>query len=121
MLRRLLVMVAWCALAYIAYVTLSPVELRPETSPRSGVFDRFVAYGLLGALFVAAYPRDFVRVMTFVIAVAVSLELLQNLTPDRHARALDFVEKVLGALAGGSLANLLQMLRTKFSQRWEIH
>jgi len=111
---------AWCVLAYIAYVTLTPIGLRPETGPRSGGFDRFAAYGLLGAFFAAAYPRDLLRVLMFVIAVAFSLELLQNLTPDRHARALDLFEKIAGALSGCSLAKLLQLLRAKFSQRRTI-
>lgn len=111
MVRKLLILAAWCAFACIVFVTLSPVGLRPDTG--SVGLERFAAYGVLGALFVAAYPRHFPRVMICIIAVALSLELLQHLTPDRHGRASDALEKVAGALAGCSFARLLQLLSAK--------
>jgi hypothetical protein len=71
MLRKLIIVTAWCCLGFIVFVTLSPINLRPATSSHAGV-ERCVAYGLLGALFVIAYPRRFTLVMTFILVVAVS-------------------------------------------------
>ncbi|MGY4606962.1 hypothetical protein ACVW16_005374 [Bradyrhizobium sp. USDA 4474] len=108
MLRKLVVIAAWTVAAAIAFVTLSPIGLRPETG--SVGFERFVAYGLLGALFAAGYPRHFVRVMTLLLVLAGTLELLQQLTPDRHAHFKDALEKMVGGLAGSSLAKLAEAL-----------
>lgn len=108
MIRTLFIMAAWAAAAAIAFVTLSPIGLRPETG--SAGFERFFAYSLLGALFVAAYPRHFVRVMMLVLALAGALELLQHLTPDRHGHIVDALEKMAGGSAGSSLARLAQSL-----------
>jgi hypothetical protein len=54
-LPRLFIVAAWCALGFIIFVTLSPIGLRPGTG--SAGLERFVAYYLLGSVFVAAYPR----------------------------------------------------------------
>lgn len=109
MLQKLITLTAWCALGFIAFVTLSPIGLRPETGGSAGI-ERFMAYGVLGTLFVIAYPHRFVRVMTLILVVAGSLELLQHLTPDRHGHLPDAAEKMAGGMAGGSLARLAQML-----------
>ncbi|MGY8661364.1 hypothetical protein Q3C01_03210 [Bradyrhizobium sp. UFLA05-109] len=47
-----------------------------------------------------AYPRRIPAVLIFVLATAVSLEVLQLLTPDRHARVLDGVQKIAGGVLG---------------------
>ncbi|MGY4234713.1 hypothetical protein ACVIIW_003660 [Bradyrhizobium sp. USDA 4449] len=106
MLRKLFILAAWSALGVIVFVTLSPSGLRPQTG--SAGAERFSAYCLLGALFVLAYPQHFVRVMTFILVVAGSLELLQNLTPDRHGHVADVAEKIAGGIAGSSLTRLAQ-------------
>jgi hypothetical protein len=108
MLRKLFILAAWCALGVIVFVTLSPIGLRPQTG--SVGVERFLAYCLLGALFVMAYPQHFVRVMTFVVVVAGSLELLQHLTPDRHGHVADAAQKIAGGIAGGSATRLTQTL-----------
>lgn len=72
--------------------------------------ERFAAYAVLGALFVTAYPRHFVRVMSLVLAVAISLEVLQHLTPDRHGHLVDAMEKITGGVAGCSCTRLGQIL-----------
>ena len=108
MIRNLLVVGAWIALVAIIFLTLSPIGLRPETGHAGP--ERFVAYGLLSTLFMSAYPRYFTRVMTFVLTVAVSLELAQHLTPDRHGHLADAFEKLAGGVAGCSLTRLMQIL-----------
>ncbi|MET4391717.1 VanZ family protein [Bradyrhizobium sp. F1.4.3] len=91
--------------------TLSPVGLRPETGHVR--IERFAAYALLGTLFVAAYPHHFTRVMSLVLAAAVSLEALQHLTPDRHGHLIDAMEKIAGGVAGCSCTRLMQIVSRK--------
>ena len=115
MLSKLIVLSAWCALGLVAFVTLSPIGLRPETG--SVGIERFLAYGLLGALFVMSYPHHFIRVTAFILVVASSLELLQHLTPDRHGHIADLAEKIAGGLAGSSVTRLAQSLRSPGGRR----
>lgn len=114
MLERFFVVVAWLVFVLIVFATLSPLEVRPGTGH---VFaERFAAYALLGALFVAAYPHHFTRVMSFVLVAALTLEILQHLTPDRHGHLTDVMEKFAGGVAGCSCARLMQILSRKFWQ-----
>jgi hypothetical protein len=108
MSRKLIILAAWCVLGYITFVTLSPIGLRPETGSVSA--ERLLAYGLLGTLFVMAYPQHFLRVITLILVVASVLELLQHLTPDRHGHIADAGEKIAGGVAGASIARLAQLL-----------
>jgi len=112
MLRKLIILAAWCVLGHIIFATLSPINLRPQTG--SAGLERFAAYGLMGTLFVTAYPRRFALVVVFVIGVAVSLELLQHLTPDRHGHVADAGQKIFGGVAGSSVTRLAQLWRQRF-------
>lgn len=109
MIRNLLLVAAWTALIAIIFMSLSPIGLRPETGHAGP--ERFVAYSVLGTLFMSAYPRHFTGIMIFVLTVAVSLELAQHLTPDRHGHLADVLEKFGGGVAGCSLTRLVQILR----------
>ncbi|UFW43434.1 VanZ family protein [Bradyrhizobium sp. WSM471] len=111
MMRKLIILIAWCGLGSIAFVTLSPIGLRPELG--SAGFERFAAYGALGVLFVVAYPRRFTLMMIFILGVAVSLELLQHLTPDRHGHIADAAQKVIGGLVGSSAAKFAHLWRDR--------
>ncbi|MET4374920.1 hypothetical protein ACVW1A_007110 [Bradyrhizobium sp. LB1.3] len=115
MAHKLIAVLAWVALGLIVVVTLSRIGLRPETG--SVRLERFVAYGLLGALFVAAYPRHFALVMSFILAVAISLELLQHLTPDRHGHITDAMQKIGGGVAGCSIVRLVQVWRERTTEK----
>ena len=100
MLRKsLLRTAAWACLAFIAYATLSPLRDRPTLLISSSV-EHVVAFIIFGALFCLAYPRRVPTVLIFVLGSAVSLEVLQLLTPDRHARILDGVQKIAGGVFG---------------------
>lgn len=97
MFHKLVSIAAWSSLAFIAFSTLSPADLRPQIT---GVgFEHLAAFALTGLLFGLAYPRHFVLVLTLVLASASILELLQLITPDRHARLPDLLVK----MAGGSI------------------
>jgi|ERR1700738_2455444 hypothetical protein len=114
MVRKIMTFAAWAALGLICFVTLSPIGLRPETGAVG--FERFAAYVLLGLLFVVAYPRHFTRLALFITIVALGLEALQHLTPDRHGHLADAAQKIAGGLAGCSFTRLAQILLEKRSR-----
>jgi VanZ family protein len=98
MLHKVVCLAAWALLVLIVYAAISPVQDRP-TSPTSPSFEHVAAFAVLGGLFCLAYPRQVVLVCLIVVGSAVLLELAQLLTPDRHGRIQDAIEK----LAGGTL------------------
>jgi VanZ family protein len=92
-------MVAWSLLAFIVFSTISPVRLRPTLHIASGV-EHLAAFAVLGATFCIGYPRQTAIICLIVLGCAVLLELVQLLTPDRHARLHDAVKKMGGGIAG---------------------
>ncbi|QOZ68136.1 VanZ family protein [Bradyrhizobium arachidis] len=96
--QKLLKFAAWACLCVIAYSTLSPLRDRPILTSSS--LEHLVAFALLGMGFCLAYPGRTLSVLTIVLGSAALLELLQLLTPDRHARILDALQKVAGGAAG---------------------
>src|ERR1700722_4240139 len=95
MFHKLIAVAAWTVLAFIAYATISPIQDRP-TLPASSSFEHLAAFAVLGALFCLAYPRHMALVCLIVLGGAVLLEFAQLLTPDRHGRIQDAIEKVAG-------------------------
>ncbi|WP_426442371.1 VanZ family protein [Bradyrhizobium genosp. P] len=113
MLEKLLSVAAWALLAFIVYITISPLVDRPRLTS-SASFEHVAAFAALGALFFLAYPRHIVLVCLIVIGSAVLLERMQLLTPDRHARLHDAIEKIAGGAAGMVAAQMV-LLRAKAS------
>jgi hypothetical protein len=99
MFDKLIAIVAWALLAMIAFATISPIQERP-TLASSASFEHLAAFAVLGILFCLAYCRQFVLVCLIVIGSAVFLEYAQLLTPDRHGRVEDALEKIAGGTAG---------------------
>jgi hypothetical protein len=99
MFHKLMVVAAWALLALIACATISPIQDRP-TLLTSSSFEHLAAFAVLGTLFYLAYPRRIAFVCLIVLGSAVVLELLQQLTPDRHGRIPDALEKIAGGAAG---------------------
>ena len=99
MFHKLIAVAAWTVLAFIAYATISPIQDRP-TLPTSSSFEHLAAFAVLGALFCLAYPRQIVLVCLIVLGGAVLLEIMQLLTPDRHGRIQDAIEKMASGLVG---------------------
>ena len=62
--------------------------------------EHFAAFAILGALFCFAYPRHIALVCLVVFGSALLLEFMQLLTPDRHGRIHDAIEKMAGGSAG---------------------
>ena len=86
-IKTFAVVAGWLALAFIAFVTLSPIQDRPTfLHPQA---ERFAAYAVMGLAFVLGYPRRTALIVLFVVFSAFTLEAMQLLTPDRHGRLLD--------------------------------
>jgi VanZ family protein len=95
MFGRFLGLAAWVLLALITYATISPIQERPSLLASSSL-EHLVAFLTLGTLFCLAYPRRPALVCLIVLGSAILLEILQLLTPDRHARLPDAIEKIAG-------------------------
>jgi hypothetical protein len=109
------VIAGWFALAFIAFVTLSPIQDRPSfANPQA---EHFAAFAVMALAFVLGYPRRTALIVLFIICSAFTLEAMQLLTPDRHGRLLDAVVKVAGGLAGiGAGRLLLLALRSQLGR-----
>jgi len=112
MIQRISVIAGWLALAFVAFLTLSPIGLRPSIA--SSHLEHFTAFALIGLAFALAYPNRILLVVTVVVGAALGLEALQLVTPDRHARAMEALVKTLGGISGicaGQLAYFLLRVR----------
>lgn len=110
---RLFAAIAWSLWGFVVYATLSPLDARPTVASQTS-FEHAAAYAALGLMFCLAYPRHAWSVVTIVIASAALLELVQLLTPDRHARWLDALEKIAGGSIGLLTGRLLLHLHRAF-------
>lgn len=90
---------AWAVLAALVFVTVSPIGLRPHTIMSVGL-DRAVAFFLAGAVFAIGYPKRWMSLALFLVAASFAIEILQELSPTRHARFDDAMVKAVGAVAG---------------------
>jgi VanZ family protein len=102
MFQKLIAVIAWSTLLFIAYATLSPIGLRPHLANVS--VERFGAFAAAGLLFGLAYPRRLWLVLATVLGSAVVLELLQRITPDRHGMVPDAEVKFIGGVVGVGLS-----------------
>ena len=101
-IRTLARLSAFAAISFIAFVTLSPIGLRPVVT---GIHtEHLFAFAIVGALFGVGYPRHLLIAATLVIALAAGLEALQNLAPGRHGRLIDMDMKIAGTVIGFALA-----------------
>jgi VanZ family protein len=125
-LRGFIVVAAWASVAAVVYATLSKLELiyrlyyllAPFLNYPSmrtyATIEHLAAYGIVGMLFCALYPRSLLRVCFFLFLFIVGLEVLQTLTPDRHGTLRDVVEKMIGAVMGAVLMTaVLSWKRTR--------
>lgn len=98
----------WGLLAALAFVTLSPIGIRPEVGPAN--MERAFAYAAFGILAALAYPRRRLVILTTVIVTAGLLELAQELSASRHARFEDFLVKAGSGIVGWFAASVLAAL-----------
>jgi uncharacterized membrane protein HdeD (DUF308 family) len=113
MFRKFVTVAAWTLLAFTAYATISPI--RPSLFTSSSL-EHLAAFAFLGALFCLAYPRFTLLVCLIVVGSAVLLEIVQLLTPDRHGRIQDAIEKIAGGAAGIAVARAT--LNFEKAKRW---
>jgi VanZ family protein len=90
---------AWLLLAFIIFVTVSPIGERPDTVTMVDI-DRAVAYLLLGLAFALAYPKQWKTVAVLLIVGAFAIEWLQYFAPTRHPRLHDASVKAMGTALG---------------------
>ncbi|CDM61526.1 putative membrane protein (plasmid) [Rhizobium favelukesii] len=95
--------IAWLLFALIFFVTIAPIRLRPRTITRVNL-DRSLAFAAMAFFFVLGYSHSAALVgVSCVIGAGIS-ELLQLLSPSRHARLPDAMAKSTGAAAGALVA-----------------
>jgi hypothetical protein len=112
MIQKVSTIAGWLTLAFIVYVTLSPIDARPVLA--GAQFEHFAAFALTGLAFGMAYPNRILLVVTIVVGSAFALEALQLLTPDRHGRVLDALVKAAGGICGIGIGQLWSLfLRTQ--------
>lgn len=87
----------------IAFATLSPIEMRPQTGEPN--FERAAAYFLFGIAIAMGFPSRLVQSAVVVAIAAAGLEALQLIDPGRHGRLEDLFVKVLGGLVGLALVH----------------
>lgn len=97
---------AWLLLIALVFVTLAPIQLRPDTGT-SAQLERFAAFALVGAVFVVAYPRRLLLVAVLVLGSAIGLEVLQFMAQTRHPGMADVVAKVAGGCTGLAVGRFL--------------
>lgn len=92
----------WLLLGAVAFVTLAPIGLRPNSGFSPNI-ERFVAFAAVGFSFALFYPRHLLLIGLLVIGAAVGFELLQATVASRHARLSDMGFKVIGGALGITL------------------
>jgi len=99
--------VAWLLVAIVAFVTLSPIALRPMTDAPPDL-ERFAAFAGIGAAFFLGYPTHRIAIVLLAIGIAIFLDASQDLVPGRHGRVHDGTAKALGVVFGAALAMLIE-------------
>jgi hypothetical protein len=112
---------AFAAVALVIALTLGPVGVR-EMSPVDPLFDRALAYAVIGLLLILSFPRHPWRVVLAMLVMIVGLEVAQRFRPDRHGQMIDVVEKTVGAGIGVALGlGTLWVLRRRRPPDAHLH
>lgn len=114
--RSLFRLAAWSSLLVLVAVTLSPIGWRPHTVTFVGL-DRATAFGVAGVVFAIAYPRRFLSLALFLMAAAFFIEMLQWISPTRHARIADALVKSVGSVAGIGLGKTALLVADLYRDR----
>jgi VanZ family protein len=114
-MTTLLRLCAWLLAATVTFVTLGPPRYRPHAVVGQDV-DHTFAFLLVGLAFAFAYPQHRRLAMALSVVLIGALELLQFLSPGRHARLEDFVVDALATIAGFAIAVALDWAKQR---RWK--
>ena len=104
------------ALVLLVFVALGPAEWQP----RSGMgfeIDHFVGYFIFTLMFCFAWPQPVLVGGAFTV-LAVVLENLQSLLPDRSSYFVAALYSAGGVLAAALLAELFIRARRRFQSKW---
>ena len=109
MRQKQLIAATVICLILIIYATLVKLSGRPALVGHHEaywivVIERFSAYGLLGFLLAFLLPGRLSAASALVVGVAIILELLQAMSPDRDAALFDVLQKALGGMTGVTIA-----------------
>ena len=107
---------AWLLAIAVSFFTLGPPRYRPHAMLGQDA-DHSLAFLLVGLAFAFAYPQHRRLAMVLSVTLIGALELLQFVTPGRHARLEDFVVDALAAIAGFALAAALEWAKQR---RWKL-
>jgi hypothetical protein len=99
MFRTAARIVAWGLLAFITFVTLSPIQYRPVLTPDPQV-ERFGAFLVTGVAFAFAYPASRRLAVVALVLAVIALEAAQLFVPGRHGHVRDATAKAFGVLMG---------------------
>jgi VanZ family protein len=91
--------VAWFCVALLAYLSLIPGDLQVRTGAPAPL-EHTVAYFGTAVLLSLAYPTKLGLIAAALVSYGGVLELLQTLSPHRHAKLLDACASGAGALLG---------------------
>ena len=101
---------AWFSLALVVLATVAPIGARQFSISTMNTESIFL-FGLMGLLFVVAYPDNRRVIAIFCILATSASESLVLIFPDRHLRVERLIIKLLGAtvglLVGGILMRIL--------------
>ena len=97
---------AWIVLGLVAFATVVPVGTKHPFMAMANI-DSVIPFGLLGLLFVMAYPEDRRVVTLLCIMAAAASESLAWVLPERHLRIERALLKVLATVSGLLLGALL--------------
>ena len=96
---------AWALLVTIAFVSLSPATMRPE-SGLSISLEHIGLFAFMTFVFVLGHAWRMAYCLTFLIVLNGLIEWAQMLVPGRHARLSDFATKSIGIFVGLALGYL---------------
>ena len=109
--RRLLSLrfAAWFCVILIAYLSLTPVQVR---TPAPAGVEHAIAYAGTAVLTVLAYPAQSVALIVGSLALYSGLmELFQNFSPGRHPGLDGVLWSSAGAIVGGLGSEILRRAR----------
>lgn len=101
MSRLFAVVAGVLCLAFVAFATLSPIELRPTTELGLG-WEHLIAFAVIATFLTFASPKHVWQILVVVVLAAILLEVGQLYVPGRHARWIDGATKIFGSLIGAA-------------------